>query len=133
MLCRICKIEKSSDDFYLRPDSKSNKRRTECRQCLIASRVTQRPKTKEQNRKYLVESYGITLDDYEVIRVKQEFRCAICGLHEQNNRHGRLFIDHDHDTGKVRGLLCNDCNTGVGKFRDNPMLLHKAAVYVEGK
>jgi hypothetical protein len=50
---------------------------------------------------------------------------AICG----DSKH--LGIDHDHGTGKVRGLLCRDCNQGIGRFHDNPAILRKAADYIE--
>ena len=46
-------------------------------------------------------------------------------------RESALCIDHDHTTGKVRGMLCHDCNTSLGKFRDNPDILRKAADYLE--
>lgn len=126
--CRICKASKPLDSFYFRPDSKTY--RTECKSCYVASKAKQRPKTKEQNRRYLIESYGITLADYENLRLAQNYKCAICGLPEESNMHGKLFIDHSHTTNKVRGLLCSDCNTALGKFRDNPVLMLRAAEYV---
>ena len=54
--------------------------------------------------------------------------CAICGAKPKGRR---LAVDHDHKTGKVRGLLCMFCNTGLGKFRDDPKLLKKAIGYLE--
>jgi len=56
--------------------------------------------------------------------------CMICGLSEEDNKK-RLFIDHNHETGVVRGLLCNDCKTGLGKFKDRLYLIYRAASYLE--
>jgi hypothetical protein len=55
--------------------------------------------------------------------------CAICGVH-QSEVSKRFSVDHNHSTGKVRGLLCNHCNRGLGHFRDDPMLLEFAAQYL---
>ena len=76
--------------------------------------------------------YGITLADYNKMFKKQKGRCAICGAHQSELKEA-LRVDHNHDTGKVRGLLCHHCNTGAGNFRDDPILLRKAAKYMGGK
>lgn len=63
--------------------------------------------------KHIVKKYGITTHDYNRLFDEQGGKCAICERH-QTGIVKRLFIDHDHTTGKVRGLLCNRCNTAVG-------------------
>lgn len=80
----------------------------------------------------LRRDYGITLDDYEVMLKSQDGVCAICGDPPKGGKTSskNLHVDHDHETGKVRGLLCNNCNLGVGKFRDDPLLMEKAASYM---
>jgi len=73
--------------------------------------------------------YGITLDDYNKMFAEQEGKCSICGTHVCST--GRaLAVDHDHETGKVRGLLCANCNTALGKFNDDVELLKKAIDYL---
>lgn len=81
--------------------------------------------------KALMESYGITAEFYEQERIKQNYCCIICNEHERMQPHKRLHVDHDHVTGKYRGLLCNKCNTGLGMFKDNQTLLTKAIEYID--
>lgn len=73
--------------------------------------------------------YGITLEQYNIMLLKQEGRCGIC-----NNLPGKLplAVDHCHDTKKVRGLLCNECNTGIGYFKNNKLILQQAIKYLQG-
>jgi len=72
----------------------------------------------------------MSFDDYHDMLQAQNNRCAICGLEDIDNLHGVLCVDHDHDTGKVRGLLCTACNYGLGYFRDNMYSLKKALYYL---
>lgn len=79
--------------------------------------------------------FGITMEDYKAMLLQQGNACAICrtektGVAEKNKKERSLAIDHDHATGKVRGLLCHRCNFGLGHFKDNPDLLTKAAAYL---
>jgi len=85
---------------------------------------------------HLVKTYGITLTEYDSILKSQNNVCAICGEKESNtNNNGSikpLSVDHNHKTGDVRGLLCDKCNNGLGKFRDNIEILNKAIKYLKG-
>jgi hypothetical protein len=74
--------------------------------------------------------YGITKEQYEELLIKQESRCAICSTDKVGRNHTSFHVDHNHDTGKVRGLLCDKCNRGLGYFNDNPDNLNKAAEYL---
>jgi hypothetical protein len=78
--------------------------------------------------RYRCAMFGITLEEYERLYEAQNCVCAICG---NPNSKGRLLsVDHDHVTGKVRGLLCQKCNTGLGMFNDNLALLASALEYL---
>jgi len=72
--------------------------------------------------------YGIGISDYSRMLVAQDGRCAIC--HGEPNGHGDLHVDHDHATGRVRGLLCANCNLGLGNLRDSADLLLAAHAYL---
>src|SRR5262249_52903505 len=81
----------------------------------------------EPRRKSLLAQYGLTPADYAAMLKRQGGRCAIC-----RERPGhRLYVDHCHVTGRVRGLLCIRCNFAVGLFKDRPDLLRAGAVYLE--
>jgi len=78
----------------------------------------------------LMSKYGITEDDYIEMLEQQDFRCLICGTEaDQQNR--ALAVDHCHETGVVRGLLCQKCNIGIGHFNDDIQLLAKAIQYLQ--
>lgn len=83
---------------------------------------------------YLVSHYGITLEEYSKMLEDCGGVCYICNQPETSiNRHGDtkpLHIDHDHKTGKIRGLLCSSCNKGLGFFKDNEELLKAAIEYL---
>jgi hypothetical protein len=84
-------------------------------------------KRKDQHIKY---AYGITSEEYDQIFLEQDGKCKICGIH-QNELKRNLAVDHNHMTGKVRGLLCTKCNTVLGLVNDDPVLLIKAEEYLE--
>ena len=78
---------------------------------------------------YLKKKYGITLNDYEEILKSQNRVCAVC--QEFCNSGRALAVDHCHISGKIRGLLCINCNQGLGKFKDSIKLLDKAIDYLK--
>lgn len=73
----------------------------------------------------------MTLEEYNAKLEEQEGRCALCGTTEPSSRNGLMLPDHCHTTGRLRKLLCMPCNSGLGMFRDDPVLLREAAEYVE--
>lgn len=81
---------------------------------------------KSYRRRESLKKLGLSWDDFERLLKEQEDRCFVCKREDVV-----LCIDHDHVTGKVRGLLCHNCNLGVGNFKDNPDFLRKAANYLE--
>jgi hypothetical protein len=76
-------------------------------------------------------TYGITPDQYDDLLVRQNGKCAICAVKKPGGRTKMFFIDHCHNTGSVRGLLCMRCNTGLGLFLDNPKFLLNAISYLK--
>ena len=83
----------------------------------------------------LKTKYGITVDEYNSLLKKQGYRCAICGSNDGASAKGSstFSVDHCHGTGKVRGLLCNTCNRGLGLFKDDPSVLETAIKYLKGE
>lgn len=84
--------------------------------------------TKEKNRR-LVYSTGITLEQYEEMLKNQNGVCCICNHISEDGR--QLCVDHCHNTGKIRGLLCNKCNAGIGFFKDRIDVLSSAINYLQ--
>lgn len=88
---------------------------------------------------YLRSTFGITIDEYDLMLEAQQNLCAICRELEivadpkNPDSMKRLAVDHDHETGKVRGLLCQRCNMGLGYFRDKDHLLDLAARYLRSR
>lgn len=82
----------------------------------------------KQNQR-LKRRYGITLDTYNQFLINQKGLCAICGKHQIEIKR-RLDVDHCHTTGKIRGLLCTNCNRGIGYFYENLELLDRAKEYI---
>lgn len=85
-------------------------------------------------RSHLRIKYGFTVEQYEALHTAQGGLCAICRRPEEELTLGQpisLAVDHDHKTGHIRGLLCKNCNTSIGKMRDDPSQLRAAADYLE--
>ena len=84
----------------------------------------------KHSRKYRLKSeYGITPEEFEDMALEQDYKCAICG--DSNFKDHRLCVDHDHTTGKIRGLLCSSCNRSIGLLKDDINTLKSAIRYLE--
>jgi hypothetical protein len=124
--CTDCGVFKLASEFQLENDIKALggvTLRAQCKPC----REHIKWKT------FIVRTYGITAEDYYNMLADQNNKCAVCESEEVNNSRissGKLFIDHCHTTGKVRGLLCSKCNHGIGLLNDDTALLQKAIEYL---
>ena len=83
---------------------------------------------------HLKKRYNITQQEYETKLASQDYKCALCGKDASDNKRGGkldpLHIDHCHKTNTLRDLLCHQCNSGLGQFKDNIEFLLKAVDYL---
>ena len=123
--CTKCGLEKSLEEFCKKKKSKDGLS-WHCSDC----RREDNYKNKEGVRNsILYKKYGISSEEYDLILLEQDYRCAICGKEIATNGR-RLSVDHSHETGNVRGLLCDDCNKGIGMLGDSVYMLRKAVKYL---
>lgn len=94
---------------------------------VASSRFSKTEKGRESARRCHLRRMGIDEHTYGAMLREQNMRCAIC----REESSGFLCVDHDHDTGRVRGLLCSDCNLALGQFKDDTKRLAAAIVYLE--
>ena len=86
---------------------------------------------RKERENHLKKKYGITSEDYERMHENQDGKCAICETTETGDRRAKHFtVDHCHETGKVRGLLCHRCNTALGLFEDKTDRMNNAIQYL---
>jgi hypothetical protein len=133
-VCSKCGLEKTKESFSSRLQNKDGLR-SECKVCQAEyhKKRYQDPRVKElgkiASRKFSMKQLGIDQDQIDHFYKLQGNRCAICRVTEEE--HGKLLaLDHNHENGKARGLLCQQCNTGLGNFRDNVGLLTAAICYL---
>lgn len=100
----------------------------EARQARWHAKNKEREQTQART-SYLKRTHGLTITEYDEILEAQSNGCWICGKAPEEIGK-RLSVDHDHSTGKIRGLLCVNCNIGLGNFRDDPRLLTRAIEYL---
>jgi hypothetical protein len=81
------------------------------------------------NRKRRLSQYNLTDEEYVALLQAQDYRCGICGVLHNTSR-GRLCVDHDHESGKVRGMLCFYCNFKLGEWENNR---GRFTAYLEGR
>lgn len=126
--CKICGIEKNISEFYAR--------RNDCKDCknfLARKKWREDVETTEKYKKKARERaknrrYGITQEQFDQMLLGQKNKCAICQSEFKNTRD--THIDHCHTLSRVRGLLCNNCNTALGQFKDNIDHMENAIKYL---
>ena len=130
--CKSCKIIKSVDCFninIINPDNGTIYYIARCKECERKHRKQLYYKNKNSSirtsamRKY---RYGLTIEQYQNLINEQNSKCKLCDKDIND-----FNIDHNHKTGKIRGILCNKCNTGLGMFNDDINLLQKAIKYLQ--
>jgi hypothetical protein len=115
-ICKACGLEKSVKLFNRRGNCTGGYSPL-CKEC------------SNNNERMRFRKYGISAADYDEQLKRQNYRCAICRTDDSGKR--RFHVDHDHSTGIVRGLLCSNCNTGIGLLKDSPSTLRAAIEYIE--
>ncbi|UIW13254.1 HNH endonuclease [Arthrobacter phage Crewmate] len=128
--CSGCGEVKPLEAFHKLHKAKDGRtaRCGKCRSAAQTARYRQNP-TVTLDRQQAAR-YGVTVDHVEALKAAQGGKCAICGTDEPGGR-GRWHVDHDHESGAVRGLLCHHCNLGLGHFRDDVDALRAAIRYLE--
>lgn len=135
--CSKCKEFRDLSDFHSDKQKKDGLY-SSCKDCMAAVYTSKEYREKRKDnpiytkakRKHKVKKYGLSEQDYKSLIEKHNNQCAICGL-KQSDTWRLLSIDHNHETNKVRGLLCSNCNLGLGYFKDNIELLKGAIEYVK--
>jgi hypothetical protein len=119
-VCTKCKEEKSIKAFYEKSGGRSG---------VAAICIPCHNKISKEH--HLKSRYGLTIEQLDLLFEQQGGRCAICFTFEPGGRYDNLHIDHDHNTGVVRGLLCASCNLGIGYLKDSTSVLKSATSYLE--
>lgn len=128
--CRKCLTLKSLDNFGLSKNRKDG-HQTWCKSCRKEYHSLNVKRHREICWKNDIrKKYNLTVSQYQEILEKQDYKCAICGI---KNTTRKLAIDHNHATKEVRGLLCNNCNRGIGHLKDSITNLQKAIEYLQEK
>lgn len=134
--CQECRHELERSRCRKKAATPENRRKTAAYRKKIRVKggpAHEREKQRNRDSKYRLR-YGISEFVYQEMLRAQGGLCAICKRPETRLKHGRikrLAVDHDHETGRVRGLLCHQCNAGIGNFRDSSILLESASVYIK--
>jgi len=145
--CSSCNAEKDAGQFYWHKNG--GRKSAMCKGCYLISRKAYNAIWRRENSEHVKESavkkyssekrleshykkeYDITLSDYDRMYEQQDGKCAICGGTETKTpKSGRFCVDHNHSTGKVRGLLCASCNRGIGLLKDDPDIALRAHDYL---
>jgi hypothetical protein len=126
--CGKCGEQKPLSDFGKNRAKKCGIN-TKCKKCVTQQSIESYRRNPNTKRRYtLMRQYGITLEDFEAMKESQKGCCAICNKPFKNSVD--TCIDHCHNTGKVRGLLCNHCNRAIGLFKESQESMQNAITYL---
>ena len=126
--CPCCELTLPAARFSVRANGRYLQ--SWCRDCTAAFRREAQPRYRENHRsRRMQRMYGVTEAEFEAQLAAQGGVCAICGSSERDH-FGRMHLDHDHETGRFRGVLCFRCNHMLGKALDDPDRLARAAEYL---
>ena len=132
--CTKCHVEQPLDDYYLTgrsSDKNKTSRHYVCKTCTKARIKAKNDANPDLARdRHLMRTYGISLAEYKDLLDKQDLHCACCGTDKPGGRWDTFCVDHDHATGAVRALLCNDCNIVLGIINDSQDLLFRFISYL---
>lgn len=138
--CKKCVAENTKRYYHqnVRDDEELKERKRQYDRERHRRRWDTEPEYREgARRRHYLAQYGITIEEFEALLKKQKGRCAICRFKPDPNAEKRalrvLEVDHDHETGEIRGLLCRRCNDANGKYEDSADLVMKAALYLARK
>ena len=124
--CKKCEVVKHHTEFYTK--DKSGRRDTLCKDCRNVIHREGYDPYKSSDR-WLQTNYGISREQRTQMWEEQKGVCKICG-NPGDGRWKQLCVDHDHQTGKVRDLLCRRCNTVLGEVYDDPIILNRMSDYL---
>ena len=124
--CSMCRKYKEYSEFGKQSSLKNNLR-SGCRACYAKKDKEYQKKHAYSYRAMIKKLYGISIKEYRIMLEHQNNQCAICGTIQKDRR---LSVDHCHQTGVVRGLLCNSCNHMLGNAKDDPSVLSAAIEYL---
>lgn len=146
-ICSRCKVDKPFSEYF-----KDNLRkigiRCKCKQCCAEETKNWRIKNRSEYNNYVAQwraknpdrqhkteikrRYSLTIEEYNRRLVEQHCKCKICGRqHDTSKKRGRLYVDHCHDSLRVRGLLCSACNSAIGYFNHDISIMEKAIDYLK--
>jgi hypothetical protein len=126
-LCPRCNIKKPLSDF----NKDSSTTHGYVVSCKVCKEVYRKNNLEKINLQRINKIYNLSKLEYDNLIKSQNNKCAICNKEHLDNTKNKLFIDHNHTSGKVRGLLCHHCNVALGSFYDNIDFLKNAIVYLE--
>ena len=130
-VCKHCRTEKSFDEYYQFHDKWSDRNyfSSRCKPCHQEYKANNPTTSRNRKAEKLKLRYGLTYDQWEEMREKENYSCMICNITEEELGR-KLDVDHCHNSEKVRGVLCNPCNTLLGHARDNISVLEAAVHYL---